>query len=133
MVETMNKNYRFNKTNNQEIRLRWYSVSLKSGCYCQDAATWVSNKGRMKFARPVYRALFKVEPELARKTFEDNSDFYHPICRALLSDFILFLPSYRRVRLLETDTRNTTCLLLCFDVRRYAPVHIRLSKDLGLS
>ncbi|EFP83266.1 uncharacterized protein PGTG_09219 [Puccinia graminis f. sp. tritici CRL 75-36-700-3] len=85
MVETMNKNYRFNKTNNQEIRLRWYSVSLKSGCYCQDAATWVSNKGRMKFARPVYRALFKVEPELARKTFKDNSDFYHPICRALLS------------------------------------------------
>jgi hypothetical protein len=51
MVELMEKNYRFNGTNNQEIRLRWYSISLKSGCFCPDAATWVSNKGRMKFAR----------------------------------------------------------------------------------
>lgn len=85
MVELMEKNYRFNGTNNQEIRLRWYSISLKSGCFCPDAATWVSNKGRMKFARPVYRALFKVEPELARKTFRENMEFYHPICRALLS------------------------------------------------
>ena len=51
MVEMMEKNYRFNETNNQEIRLRWYSISLKSGCFCLDAATWVSNKGRMKFAR----------------------------------------------------------------------------------
>ncbi|POW00058.1 hypothetical protein PSTT_13351 [Puccinia striiformis] len=88
MIDTMQLNYRFNETKNQEIGLRWYLISLKSSCFCQDAATWVSTKGRMKFARPVYRALFKVEPLLARKTFQENADFYHPICRALLS-FIL--------------------------------------------
>ncbi|KAI9625688.1 hypothetical protein H4Q26_016227 [Puccinia striiformis f. sp. tritici PST-130] len=83
MIDTMQLNYRFNETKNQEIGLRWYLISLKSSCFCQDAATWVSTKGRMKFARPVYRALFKVEPLLARKTFQENADFYHPICRAL--------------------------------------------------
>ncbi|POV99753.1 hypothetical protein PSHT_13390 [Puccinia striiformis] len=85
MIDTMELNYRFNETKNQEIGLRWYLISLKSSCFCQDAATWVSTKGRMKFARPVYRALFKVEPLLARKTFQENADFYHPICRALVS------------------------------------------------
>lgn len=85
VIDLMNQTYRFNETKNQEIRLRWYSNSLKSGCFCKDAAQWVADKGRMKFARPVYRALFKVEPDLARKTFRDHADFYHPICRALLS------------------------------------------------
>lgn len=33
--------------------------------------------------RPTYKALFKVDPELARKTFKQNQNFYHPICRAM--------------------------------------------------
>jgi leukotriene-A4 hydrolase len=36
--------------------------------------------GRMKFVRPLFRSLNKVDRELALKTFEKNRAFYHPIC-----------------------------------------------------
>jgi leukotriene-A4 hydrolase len=39
--------------------------------------------GRMKFVRPLFRSLNKVDRELALKTFEKNKDFYHPICRQM--------------------------------------------------
>ena len=38
----------------------------------------------MKFVRPLYQELVKVDRELALKTFEENKDFYHPICRGLV-------------------------------------------------
>ena len=42
----------------------------------------------MKFANPGndnrYKGLMKVDPGLAIKTFENNRDFYHPICRAMV-------------------------------------------------
>ena len=31
-----------------------------------------------------YRKLNAVDRELAIKTFEENKDFYHPICRAMV-------------------------------------------------
>ncbi|MBW0519591.1 hypothetical protein O181_059306 [Austropuccinia psidii MF-1] len=84
LIQLMNQVYQFDDTNNQEIRLRWYAIALKSSCFCKNAAQWVVDKGRMKFARPTYRALYKVEPELAQDTFKKHAAFYHPICRALL-------------------------------------------------
>ena len=41
-----------------------------------DPADWVINKGRMKFCRPVFRLLDKVDPELAKKTFKEHASFY---------------------------------------------------------
>lgn len=38
----------------------------------------------MKFVRPLYRALVKVDRPLAEKTFEKNREFYHPICRGMV-------------------------------------------------
>jgi leukotriene-A4 hydrolase len=38
----------------------------------------------MKFVRPLFRSLNKVDHELAVKTFEANREFYHPICRQLV-------------------------------------------------
>lgn len=40
--------------------------------------------GRMKFVRPLYRALMKVDRKLAEETFEKNRNFYHPICRGMV-------------------------------------------------
>jgi len=38
----------------------------------------------MKFVRPLYRKLNKVDRKLALETFEKNRDFYHPICRDMV-------------------------------------------------
>ncbi|CAH7686222.1 hypothetical protein BY996DRAFT_4597907 [Phakopsora pachyrhizi] len=85
LLEFMDSIYRFDNSNNQEIRLRWYlnSIKVKNQKYCGRAADWIKDKGRMKFVRPIYKALFKVDPELAVNTFKQNYDFYHPICRNL--------------------------------------------------
>ncbi|KAG0143065.1 hypothetical protein CROQUDRAFT_661720 [Cronartium quercuum f. sp. fusiforme G11] len=85
LVHLMNQVYAFDESQNQEIRLRWYAIALKAGAFTDRAAGWVKNKGRMKFARPTYRALYKVDPSLAQQTFKDNEAFYHPICRAMLA------------------------------------------------
>jgi len=38
----------------------------------------------MKFCRPVFRAVGKADMELARKTWEESKDSFHPIARKLI-------------------------------------------------
>jgi len=82
-------------TSNPEIRLRFYNLVLAATVeaakkYAPDAAAWLVEKegsglkGRMKFCRPVFRALGRVDMPLARKTFEENKIYFHPIARRLI-------------------------------------------------
>ena len=53
------------------------------------ALDFVTCQGRMKFVRPLYRAL-RDSPcanakETAVRTFIENADFYHPICRKMVA------------------------------------------------
>lgn len=63
------------------LQLRWLLFALKAGERAQEAADWVQKQGRMKYVRPVYRALNKVDSALARATFERSKSFLHPIAR----------------------------------------------------
>ncbi|ORY89696.1 peptidase family M1-domain-containing protein [Leucosporidium creatinivorum] len=83
-VEAVQKTYGVNKTSNPEIKLRWLLFALKSGFYKEEAAKWVQGQGRMKYCRPTYKALAKVDYELAKKTFLDAESFYHPIARDMI-------------------------------------------------
>lgn len=38
----------------------------------------------MKYVRPLFRALNKVDRSLALETFAKNKDFYHPICKGMV-------------------------------------------------
>ena len=38
----------------------------------------------MKYVRPLFRGLNKVDRSLALKTFESNKEFYHPICKGMV-------------------------------------------------
>lgn len=68
------------------IQWRWYATALKARMYENQAAKWVETKGRMKFCRSTYVAIFSVDPELARKTFlEFGVPFLHPIARRLIA------------------------------------------------
>lgn len=67
-------------------QLRWYLFALKSGLYAKQAAHWVRNQGRMKYCRPTYRAVFVVDPELAKETFlKYGKGFLHPITRRMVA------------------------------------------------
>ena len=89
--------YKVNKTNNAEIRLRFYEIALAdpfSGAakiLAMDAAKWVIGddetgvvKGRMKFCRPVFRSVWQVDKDLAVKTWEKAKTSFHPIARKLI-------------------------------------------------
>lgn len=90
--------YSFSTTPSTEIRFRFYNIVLKSEAatyFVQDAANWVIGmdgtgviKGRMKFCRPVFRAIYKVDPDLARSTFSQARTQFHPIAQNLIAQDI---------------------------------------------
>jgi leukotriene-A4 hydrolase len=70
-----------NESRNTEIIFRWFKFKLLSGKiqYHQKLADWLGTVGRMKYVRPSYKLLNKVDHELAIATFEKYKDRYHPI------------------------------------------------------
>ncbi|KLT41494.1 putative leukotriene-A4 hydrolase [Cutaneotrichosporon oleaginosum] len=85
-VRTLDELYALDKSENAEIKLRFYKIALASGPeYCKSAAKWVETKGRMKFCRPIFRLLNEQDHVLAIKTFSAHADFYHPIARKMIA------------------------------------------------
>ncbi|PNY23096.1 Leukotriene A-4 hydrolase [Tolypocladium capitatum] len=85
-AQLMGKVYDFISSKNAELKTSYYLVALKANdptCF-DGAAELLGLVGRMKFVRPLFRALFKVDTKLALDTFATNRDFYHPICRGMV-------------------------------------------------
>jgi leukotriene-A4 hydrolase len=80
----MGKAYSLTNTRNVELSSRYFGIGLtaKEESVYHPTAELLGKVGRMKFVRPLYRKLVKVDRKLAVKTFEKNRDFYHPICKA---------------------------------------------------
>ncbi|EXJ77982.1 leukotriene A-4 hydrolase [Capronia epimyces CBS 606.96] len=79
--------YDLKETRNVEVSSRYYQIAMRSGdsSIRPFVAKLLGQVGRMKFVRPLYRGLIKLDYELAVQTFEKNKDFYHPICRGLVA------------------------------------------------
>src|SRR3954464_10614794 len=91
-VHALTDLYHFNESKNAEVGLRWFNLALISPAgadFAQSAANWIVDpnglKGRMKFCRPIFRVLNRVNPKLAIKTFEENKNAFHPIARKLIA------------------------------------------------
>jgi len=89
--------YRVSTTSNAEIRLRFYGLALKDPSsaaakkFALHAVNWIIGedetrviKGRMKFCRPVFRDVFKIDQDLAVHKFLDAKMSFHPIARRLI-------------------------------------------------
>lgn len=85
-VEKMGKAYGYADTHNVELLSRYYIVGLKAKTKSLYVPTskLLGEVGRMKFVRPLYRALNEVDRDLALKTFEAHKGFYHPITRGMV-------------------------------------------------
>jgi leukotriene-A4 hydrolase len=75
------------ETHNSEIRCSWYLLCLKAGddAIVPKVEEMLHEQGRMKFVRPLYRAMYespklKGGKEKALETFEKCKGLYHPIC-----------------------------------------------------
>lgn len=101
-LEHLAEVYHFSSTNNAEIRLRFYSLVLKdpeapiAQTWAIEAAKWVVGedgsgviKGRMKFCRPILKAVSQVDINLARTMFQKKKYAFHPIARKLIEKVLL--------------------------------------------
>ena len=90
------------------------SVAAKS--FAPDAAKWIVGGdgtgviGRMKFCRPIFKAIYKVDPDLAVIVYKRKKNAFHPIARK----------NIERVSLLSSSPHLTN-----IDTRAY--------QDLGIS
>lgn len=84
--QTLGKTYDLIGSKNAELKTAYFKIALraKDTSSYEGAAELLGQVGRMKFVRPLFRALNKVDRDLALKTFEKNRDFYHPICRGMV-------------------------------------------------
>lgn len=86
-AEKMGEVYDFLGSKNVELKSSYFTIALRSKVTSTYSlvADLLGEVGRMKFVRPLFRSLTKVDRELALKTYEKNRDFYHPICRAMVA------------------------------------------------
>lgn len=88
--------YRLSSTSNGELRLRFYQLALSGPSpgpesYVLGAIQWVCGddgtgivKGRMKFCRPLFKAVSSVDAALARYMFRKFGDSFHPIAKKMI-------------------------------------------------
>jgi len=84
--QLMGSTYDFLSSKNAEILARYFKVGLmaRDKEVLEATAEFLGRIGRMKFVRPLYRDMVKMDRVRALKAFEENKDFYHPICRNLV-------------------------------------------------
>ncbi|KAJ3303013.1 Leukotriene A-4 hydrolase [Kappamyces sp. JEL0829] len=89
ILSRLDSAYALSANNNAEVKFKWHSLCLASGKtdIYPHVVAFITSAGRMKYVRPLYRALAST-PEgkaLAIKTFEANRLFYHPICSGMVA------------------------------------------------
>ena len=72
-----------------QVRFRWQRlcIALRADFIVPDVVAFVTSMGRMKFVRPLYRALagWPEQKAAAVSTFAAHADSYHPIARKMLA------------------------------------------------
>lgn len=79
--------YGFRTSKNVEVSSRYYQVAMKAEdrSVLSSVADLLGKVGRMKFVRPLYRGMIKLDINLAAETYEKYKNFYHPICRQMVA------------------------------------------------
>lgn len=88
-VTLMKDAYKMHETHNSEVLHRFCMISVAAGdaTIIPVVVRFITTQGRMKFVRPLYRALFasNMAKDIAVKTFLKHRDFYHPVCAKMLA------------------------------------------------
>ena len=83
-LRAMNDLYQIASTRNSEVLFRYCELAIPAEdvTILPVVTRFITTQGRMKFTRPLYRALYKsrMGREIAVSTFLEHQDFYHPIC-----------------------------------------------------
>lgn len=88
----LDRRFALTRSTNYEVLVAWLTVALAAGVddVVPRAVEVLAQVGRMKFLRPLYKAL-AADPstrELARTTFDKLRPSYHPIARQMVESFL---------------------------------------------
>ncbi|GAB5586975.1 Leucyl aminopeptidase yscIV [Umbelopsis nana] len=88
LLASLDTCYQLSSVRNCEIRFRWQRLCLSSDyeLIYPSVCELLTEQGRMKFVRPLYRYLNQAKngSELAKSTYLANKTFYHPIAALLI-------------------------------------------------
>ena len=88
-IGLMEEAYGMHESQNSEILFRFCMIAVAAGdtAIFPIVLRFITSQGRMKFVRPLYRALFNSVKgkDVAIATFLENKDFYHPIAAKMLA------------------------------------------------
>ncbi|KAJ5140596.1 hypothetical protein N7448_004004 [Penicillium atrosanguineum] len=86
LSKLMGEVYGLAKSDNIEVSNLYFQVGMKAGdeSVIEPTTELLGRIGRMKFVRPLFRNLQKINRPVALETFEKYKDFYHPICRGMV-------------------------------------------------
>ncbi|KAK3270653.1 leukotriene A-4 hydrolase, variant 2 [Cymbomonas tetramitiformis] len=88
-VRRMDDLYKFSASRNSEIRHAWFRLNIKAGCeeVIPHVTKFLVEQGRMKYIRPLYRALFNSQMgrKTALDTFTKHQGIYHPIAQKMVA------------------------------------------------
>eukprot|EP00584_Thalassiosira_punctigera_P013610 CAMPEP_0172574672 /NCGR_PEP_ID=MMETSP1067-20121228/136821_1 /TAXON_ID=265564 ORGANISM="Thalassiosira punctigera, Strain Tpunct2005C2" /NCGR_SAMPLE_ID=MMETSP1067 /ASSEMBLY_ACC=CAM_ASM_000444 /LENGTH=665 /DNA_ID=CAMNT_0013367305 /DNA_START=11 /DNA_END=2008 /DNA_ORIENTATION=- len=88
-VASMKEMYRMHQSKNSEVLFRFCMLAVEAGdeSILPVVVRFVTTQGRMKFLRPLYRAMFRsgMGRDVAVSTFLGNRDFYHPIAAKMVA------------------------------------------------
>lgn len=76
----------YSSNHNAEVLFRWFVVQVQGHNteYYERLGEWLGTVGRMKFVRPGYVLLNKVDSDMAKRYFHKFESHYHPICLAMV-------------------------------------------------
>jgi len=88
-IQSMKEAYTMQQCKNSEVLHRFCMLAIASGDVdiIPTVIRFITTQGRMKFVRPLYRALYKSDmgKDVALKTFLANREFYHPIAAKMVA------------------------------------------------
>lgn len=86
-AQLLGKVYDLAASQNVELKSAYYIIALRAADTTSyaGATELLGQVGRMKFVRPLFRELNKVDRQLALDTFKKNKDFYHPITNSMVA------------------------------------------------
>jgi len=89
-LSTMKEIYGFHISKNAEVLFRFCLLAVLSEDVeiYRIVARFITSQGRMKYVRPLYRAMFQSTDKakkIAIDTFMKNKDFYHPIAAKMIA------------------------------------------------
>ena len=88
-IQRMKEAYNMQQSKNSEILHRFCMLAVAAGDsdIIPTVIRFITTQGRMKFVRPLYRALYKSDmgKDIAVKTFLENREFYHPIAAKMVA------------------------------------------------